>query len=629
MTPAVLDRRLQAALALHRAGRLDEALESYRRLMAEAPRNFDAVHLAGVVALQQGRAAEAASLLSRAHALAPSHAVCAMRLALALSAFGRHEEAEGRLRKLLGRAPDWHEAWDNLGYVLQLRGRMPEAIDCHRRAVRLQPGFAGGWCNLGLALLFTGRAGEALACQDRALALEPGHSQANHGRGLALQHLHRIPEAVEAYGAAIAQAPRDTATRSYRLMALHYLDGLSRDEILAEHKAFGAVVDPRPGADHPRPPLPFAPRGSRRLRVGFLSPDLRTHSISYFLEPLLRHRDRAEFEIILYHDHFVVDGTSERLRSLADCWRNLVGRPGPEAEAQIRADAPDILVDLAGHTGLNRLELFARRLAPVQVTYLGYPDTTGVAAMDYRLVDGITDPIGEADAYCTERLVRFAPTAWTYSPPEDAPQPLAREDGPVRFGSFNNLAKVGDETLRGWAGLLALVPDARLLLKAAGLGEDGVGGWMRGRLEAAGIDPARVEFLGRTAGTAEHLACYRRVDVALDTFPYHGTTTTCEALWMGVPVVTLAGDRHAARVGASLLTAVGHPEWVARSWSEYASIAAGIAHRQAGSLADRALLRAEVARSPLMGHPAQAARFFTALRGCWTERAGVDRRAVA
>jgi predicted O-linked N-acetylglucosamine transferase (SPINDLY family) len=174
-----------------------------------------------------------------------------------------------------------------------------------------------------------------------------------------------------------------------------------------------------------------------------------------------------------------------------------------------------------------------------------------------------------------------------------------------------------------------LVPGARLLLKASGLDDGGVGGWMRGRLQAAGIDPARVEFLGRTAGTAEHLACYRRVDVALDTFPYHGTTTTCEALWMGVPVVTLEGDRHAARVGASLLAAVGHPEWVARSWSDYATVAAGLACGQAGSRPDRGALRAEMARSPLMDHAGQAARFFAALRQCWLDKAGVDRRAVA
>jgi len=629
MTPALSQKKVQAALALHQAGRLDEAFALYRRIMAEAPRNFDAAHLAGVVALQQGRAATAAELLARAHALAPDQAVCAMRLALALSALGRHAEAETRLRKLLRRAPDWHEAWDNLGSILQLQGRVDEAIACYRRAVQLQPGFAGGWSNLGLALLFTGRAQEALECQDRARAIDPSRAQADHGRGLALQHLHRIPEAVAAYGAAIAKAPGNFATRSYRLMALHYLDGMTREELLAEHRAFGAAVAPEAGAISVDRSAVNPAEPDRRLRVGFLSPDLRCHSVAYFIEPLLRHLDPAAFELYLYHDHFVVDATSERLRGLAAVWRNLAGRPAPEAEALIRADSPDILVDLAGHTGLNRLPLFARRLAPVQVTYLGYPDTTGVAAMDYRFVDGVTDPLGEADRFCTEKLVRFAPTAWAYAPPADAPAPAPREEGPIRFGCCNNLAKVSGPTLRAWADLLQAVPDARLSLKAAGLGESGVGGWMRQRLLDAGIDPSRVEFLGHTATTADHLRGYRRFDVALDTYPYHGTTTTCEALWMGAPVVTLAGDRHAARVGASLLTAVGHPEWAARDWSEYVAIAAGLARQRIESPGEPGALRAAMARSALLDHAGQAARFGTALRRCWQAAIEVPARAVA
>ncbi len=612
---------MQAALALHRAGRLDDAAAGYRLIMADAPRHFDAVHLAGVVALQQGRAAESASLLARAHALSPQHAVCAMRLALAHSALGQHDEAERRLRRLLARTPAWHEAWDNLGGVLQLRGRMEEAIACYRRAVDLQPKYVAGWCNLGLSLLFVDRAEEALACQDRAHALDPKHPQTLHGRGMALQHLHRIPEAVAAYGQAIAAAPGNFATRSYRLMALHYLDGISKAELYAEHRAYGDAVSSCAATSAASADPVLRAKEGRRLRVAFLSPDLRTHSVAYFLEPLLWHLDPAEFEVVLYHDHFQVDATSERLKKRAAIWRQFAGLPAAEVEAQIRVDAPDILVDLAGHTGLNRLPLFARRLAPVQLTYLGYPDTTGLEAMDYRFVDAITDPEGETDAYCLEKRVRFAPTAWSYAPPEGAPEPAATAGAVPTFGCFNTLAKVGDETLRAWAVLLDLIPTSRLLLKSAGLGEAAVGGWMRTRLAAAGIDPQRVDFLGRTPDTAAHLSLYARVDVALDTFPYHGTTTTCEALWMGVPVVTLAGDRHASRVGASLLTAVGHPEWIARDWTEYALIAADLVRRRVKAVAGLDQLRADMARSVLMDHPGQAARFGAALRRCWDARA--------
>ncbi len=629
MSPAAAQKLLAAAMDLHRSGRLDEALASYRKLIGAAPRNFDAVHLAGMVLLQQGRAAAAVELLERAHKLAPGQAVCAMRLAMGHSALGGHERAEAILRRLLSKSPNWHEAWDNLGCVLELRGRQAEAIDCHRRAVALKPAFAAGWCNLGLALLFADKAGEALDYLDRAREIDPAHARAEHGRGMALQHLHRIPEAVEAYGRAIAKAPGAFDTRSYRLMALHYLDGISREEIFAEHRAYGAAVDQASGGAGRA--APAIPTGSpdRRLRVAFLSPDLRRHSVAYFIEPLLRHLDRDRFEILLYHDHFVVDEISERLRALASVWRNLVGLPGAEAENLIRSDAPDVLVDLAGHTGLNRLPLLARRLSPVQVTYLGYPDTSGLAAMDYRLVDAITDPPGDSDRRCTEKLVRFAPTAWSYAPPESPPLPARREEGPIRFGSFNNLAKVGGETLRAWSSLLALVPGSVLVLKAGGLGGEGVALWMNNRLRAAGIDPARVEFHGRTPGTAEHLAAYHRVDVALDTFPYNGTTTTCEALWMGVPVVTLAGDRHASRVGASLLAAIGRPEWVARTWEEYAAIAADLARSRFCGGTNAGALRAALAGSPLMDHAGQGARFGNALRGCWTAATGARERAVA
>jgi predicted O-linked N-acetylglucosamine transferase (SPINDLY family) len=256
----------------------------------------------------------------------------------------------------------------------------------------------------------------------------------------------------------------------------------------------------------------------------------------------------------------------------------------------------------------------------VQITWLGYPDTTGLRAMDCRFVDAITDPVGEAEPFHTEQLVRFAPTAWIYQPPLDSPEvaPVPCTAGaPVTFGCFNNFAKVSDSTLRGWARVLASVPQSRLLLKGHGLAEPALAATLRARLALLGVGQERIELLGRTPGVAEHLALYARVDVALDTFPYHGTTTTCEALWMGVPVVTLAGDRHAARVGVSLLTAVGRREWIARDWDDYVAIAAALAKDAAGRAAWRQSLRGEMRRSALLDHAGQAARFGNAVRQCW------------
>jgi protein O-GlcNAc transferase len=290
-------------------------------------------------------------------------------------------------------------------------------------------------------------------------------------------------------------------------------------------------------------------------------------------------------------------------------------------EQTIRSDAPDILIDLAGHTGMtNRLPLFARRLAPVQITYLGYPNTTGLKAMDYRFTDALADPVGESDRFATEKLVRFSSTAWTYQPSTEAPDLSGTQldaSAPVTFGCFNTLSKITDSMLRLWSRILNEVPSSRLLLKGAGLEHSAVRARYLERFRRLEMPIERVELVGRTPDTASHLALYRRVNVALDTFPYHGTTTTCEALWMGVPVVTLAGDQHMSRVGVSLLTAIGRPEWITCHPDEYVQAAVTLAKDRAKLQSLRDGLRGELARSPLLDHAGQSERFATALRECW------------
>ena len=324
---------------------------------AAAPRSFEPLWISGVVALKQERLADAADWLGRAHRLCPAHAGCSLRLGFTLVRLGRHAEAEEALRSAASLAPQDAETWDTLGYVLTIRGSLEESIAAHRRSVEIQPGRSLSWHNLGNALLFAGRPAEALAAQERAACADPSSASAQHGRAIALQGCYRIPEAVKAFGDALALCAGHHASRSLRLMALNYLDGIGRGEMFAEHAAFGAAV----GHGEPRA-FTNAPEPDRRIRVAFLSPDLRMHSVAYFLEPLLSHLDRGQFEVFLYHDHFVEDAVSARLRQNADSWRNFVGLPDGTVEAAIRADAPDLLVDLAGHTGLNRLPLFSRRL---------------------------------------------------------------------------------------------------------------------------------------------------------------------------------------------------------------------------------------------------------------------------
>jgi predicted O-linked N-acetylglucosamine transferase (SPINDLY family) len=270
----------------------------------------------------------------------------------------------------------------------------------------------------------------------------------------------------------------------------------------------------------------------------------------------------------------------------------------------------------------NRLPVLARHLAPVQLSYLGYPNTTGLPAMGWRFTDGVADPDGEADALATEKLLRFSSTAWAYEPPADAPPPNERPKTPgrpVTFGCFNNLTKFTDTMFAVWGRLLAAVPDSRLVLKGRGLSDQSVRDRYLARFAASGLPADRVDLLERTAVTADHIALYHQVDIALDSFPYNGTTTTCESLWMGVPVVTLLGDRHVARVSASLLHAVGHPEWIAANPEEYVRIAADLARDPTRLASIRAGLRDEMLVSPLLDHAGQAARFSEGLRHCWRE----------
>ncbi len=620
MPPVQLQRLLQDAIVHHRAGRFNEAAALYTRIRAVLPRHFDAIHLSGVIALQQNRAAEAVDLLKKAAAINPQHPVCRMRLGLALMSAGKPKDAESEFREALRLKPDLVEGWDNLAYCLKGQDRLKEAVDCHEQSLKLNPQNAVGWYNYGLTLSLYGRVGDALRCHERALEVDPSYAKAHFGRAQVLQQSHRAAEAVEAYDRYLEREPRNLDAHGYRLFALNNLDTASREEVFREHVAFGKRV-----GEFPAPEFPHDRSPDRRLRVAIISPDLRAHSCAYFLEPLLRHLDPTQFELYFYHDHFRQDAVSRRFQAMAASWRPIVAQPNNVVEEIIRADRPDIAIDLAGHTGsINRLPMFARHLAPVQINYLGYPNTTGVRAMRYRFTDAVADPVGEADTLAVEQLVRFAPTAWCYQAPDNtpdvAPAPcLAAPEAPFTFGCFNNLGKVTDATLRLWARILTEVSDARMLFKGRGLGEVAARDAMAARFAQAGIPVERVEFLDRTDSTAEHLALYHRMDVSLDTLHYCGTTTTCESLWMGVPVITLAGDRHAGRVSASLLTAVGHEQWVARNADEYVAKAVALARDRQALAAVRAALRSDLLRSPLLDHVGQSRRFAAALRQCWTE----------
>ena len=485
---------LQEAVAHHLAGRFDQAEVAYERIREASPEDYQINHLMGTLRHQQGRPAEAVIFLSKARRSMPLSAPTLMCLGVALGALGRRDEAEKALRLAVNLDPKSCEAWANLGANFAVSGKMERAEECFKRALRIHPDYVAGLNGLGAVLHLQARSNDAVACYSRALELEPGDTKARFGRGQALQALHRTSEALADFDAHLLLRPDHHEARSFRLFILNYLDDLSRDTLFAEHLAYGRAVESGEGIRAAPPRFENVPDPGRRLRVAFLSPDLRTHSVAYFLEPLLGNLSRSGFEVFLYHDHFSVDGVSERLRRGASLWRQIAGQADSVVERMIREDAPDVLVDVAGHTGFNRLEIFARRLAPVQVSYLGYPNTTGMASMDYRFTDAIADPPMDADRYHTERLVRFAPTAWAYLPPADAPEihaPRHFGDGTVTFGSFNSLSKVVPATMRLWRSVLESVPGSRLVIKSSGMD---AACW-RDRLGSAGLPVDRIELL--------------------------------------------------------------------------------------------------------------------------------------
>jgi predicted O-linked N-acetylglucosamine transferase (SPINDLY family) len=420
-----------------------------------------------------------------------------------------------------------------------------------------------------------------------------------------LQQQGRVDEAIDIERRVIALDPSKPAPWTNLLFSSNYSERIPAATLFEDHLGFGRHFP----AVRDVPSLRATRRnGRRRIRIGYVSPDFRNHVVSYFFEPVLDHHDRNRFEVLCYYNERQIDDTTRRLRAKADLWRDIATLDDDAVERLMLEDELDVVVDLAGHTANNRLAVLARRVAPVQVNWLGYPNTTGLPAMDWRITDARADPAPEADALHTERLYRMPEVFLNWRPhpdsPEVAPAPCLSA-GQVTFCSFNNFAKVSDHVLGLWGRILAQLPDARLLMKTLSLTDPAVQEAARRRLEQAGCDLSRVVFSGSVPSMAGHLGTYARADIALDTYPYHGTTTTCEALWMGVPVITLAGDRHASRVGVSLLESVGAGALVARSDQEYVDKAVALARDPQRIVAWRGSLRSRILASPL----ADSARF--------------------
>jgi predicted O-linked N-acetylglucosamine transferase (SPINDLY family) len=682
MPQITIEQAFDLALRQHRAGRLREAENLYRQILAQRPAHVDALHFLGVIAHQMGRNDIAVDLIRRAIALRPSYAEAHSNLGKVLRDKGQLDQAIAEFRQAIALNPklpealsnlgdslrgkgqldeaiaayrqavalrggdaeahnslgnalkeggeldqaiasyrqavavrsDYAEGHNNLGAALEVMGQLDEAKAAFRRAIALDPKLAEAHSNLGSVLLAEGKLDEAIAAYRQALRLRPDYAEAHGNLGIALAAKGQHDDALAAYRQAIALRPGYAEAHGNLLYTLHFHPGYDARSIAEEHRRWNIQhAEPlrkfvRPHANNRDP--------QRRLRIGYVSPNFREHPVGRFLLPLLSHHDKKHVEVFAYSQVALQDAITERLRSCADGWRTILGLSDAQVAELIRQDQIDVLVDLTMHMAKSRLGVFARKPAPVQVTYLAYCSTTGLQTIDYRLSDPYLDPPDGDDSVYSEQTIRLPETYWCYEPIVDRPEvgPLpALGNGLVTFGCLNNFAKVSEPALETWAQILKAVPNSRLLLSAH---PGNHRTRLEERLEQYGIERSRVEFVGFML-PENYFELYQRIDIALDTFPYGGGTTTCDALWMGVPVISLVGATAVGRGGLSILSNIGLPELATRSKEDYVRAAGELANDlpRLGDL--RTTLRQRMEQSPLMDAPKFAHNVEAAYRQMW------------
>lgn len=567
------------------SGQYDRAIAELQKLLRAEPKNPYLYDAMAVVLIHKAEHQKSLYYSETAAKLAPDNPHILTTWGNTLGQLNQLPKAEEVFRKVLASHPDWTNAWQGLGSVLKYQGRFREAEEAYRHGLVAQPANENLVSALAGVMLTSGKPREAVALLEEALVKLPN------------SHL---------LAAMVSNAS-------------NYIEELSPEQVGHAHRRYGDILARcfRPSTVEY---VQSRDRG-RKLRVGILSADLRRHSVAFFIEPWLKFADRSQFEVLVFSTTNPTDDFTERLKKHADLWRDCRALSDNKVAMQVWDDRTDILIDLHGHTVGHRMGVLHNRPAPVQVTYCGYPHSTGLTAVGHRIVDGLTDPPGLTDAHYVERLRRMDGCFLCYNPPpaEVSPEPRIASDRPLTFGSFNALQKLSDSTISRWVQIVNAHPGSRMMLKTVGLDDAESRERTRARFVAAGLDGDRLELLLATDDIRDHLDLYAQMDIALDTFPYHGTTTTCEAIYMGVPVVVLEGNSHASRVGVSLLTTLGRSEWIAHTPDEYIAIAARLAADTAGRAKLRTTLRQELTSSALCNGQDWCRRFERVLRQIWVD----------
>ncbi len=613
--PNFADAHNNLGMAFYLQGQLDEAVASYRRAIAIKPDHEKAYNNLGAALRLQGSLDEAVAACRRAIEIEADLADAHNNLGVALMEQGLLDESAAACREAIRLMPDHPEACYNLGNTLKAQKQFEGAIAAYQRVLRLTPNHAQALMNLGNTREEMGQLDDAMECFQRVLQFQPDSAQVHNNLANALWSQGRPDEAIASYEEALRLQPDSTPIHSSFLASLYYSPQTTPGRLLAAHREF----DRRHGAplrgtwcDHDNTPAP-----ERRLKVGYVSPDFRHNVVGHFLIPLLEAHDHQQFEIHCYSSVRRPDAITDRCKRTADVWRDVAGLSDDALAERIREDRIDLLVDLSQHMPRNRLLVFARKPAPVQVAWLGHPWSTGLRAIDYRLTDAFMEPEGSAWSESVEKPVRLPDSWFCYDPIDECPEPgelPALRTGHVTFGCLANFARVNDAVLQRWAEILRRVDGSRLLMRCpAGATQARV----QRVFEGHGIKADRVEFLGWTASRADFQRRFARMDIALDPFPYNGGTTTCDTLWMGVPVLTLPGEMVVVRLGLSILSAAGLTEFVAHSEEDYLRLAVSLASDLPLLAEWRRTLRDRMKASPFMDGPRFARNVEQAYREMW------------
>lgn len=557
---------MQAAYAYHQKGDMVNAEKYYQQVLGMDPKHPDANQYLALIAHEFGHHDAAIKLLGTSISADPKNPQRHYILGGILDKKELNEKAIKSYQKAIKLKPDFIEALNNLGLVFKKSNQYQDAIQCFKKALYAQKNSPTIWANLANVYKESGQMDLAVEALEKAIDIDPSL----------------------------------TAVYSNLLLALNYNTNTSPDSLFQKHQQWETAYFIR----HSKKTYDFTDRQEpkEKLKIGYISPDLHNHSVAYFVEPLLKEHDKNNFEVFAYYNNTKYDAYSKRLESYVDHWQSVIDLSDEQLADKIFEDKIDILVDLAGHSAKNRLGVFARKPAPVQVTWLGYPNTTGLSTIDYRVTDAIADPSGEADKLNSETLIRLKDGFLCYQGNESFPLPDQipyDKNGFITFGSFNNYVKVTPEVISIWSEILKAVPGSKLIIKSNQLSDKTTNQHCKSLFKKYGIESNRLTLLGFLPNPNDHMGYYRHVDIGLDPFPYNGTTTTFEALWMGVPSITLSGNCHASRVGESILSRIDLQSYIAYDVESYVALAQAKANALDELRALRATLRAKMQSSVL------------------------------